>query len=186
MIYPGEENGNPFQYSYLEKSVDRGAWWAAIYGVTQSDTTEATQHACMHWKRKWQPTPVFSPRESQGQRSLVGCHPLGHTESDTIEQHAAAAAWSILENALCVCLKITLLLGEVFYRCIWSNWSKVLFNSCTSLVVFYWTVLSVSERGYWSLQLLLLNCPFLPQFCQFVLHVCVGFVVLSSWSTDLL
>ena len=27
----------------------------------------------MHWKRKWQPTPVFLPGESQGQRSLVGC-----------------------------------------------------------------------------------------------------------------
>ena len=27
----------------------------------------------MHWRRKWQPTPVFLPGESQGQRSLVGC-----------------------------------------------------------------------------------------------------------------
>ena len=39
----------------------------------------------MHWRRKWQPTPVFLPRESQGQRSLVGCHLWGHTESDTTE-----------------------------------------------------------------------------------------------------
>ena len=37
-----EGNGNPPQYSCLENSVDRGAWWAAVYGVTQSDTTEAT------------------------------------------------------------------------------------------------------------------------------------------------
>ena len=28
----------------------------------------------MHWRRKWQPTPVFFPGESQGQGSLVGCH----------------------------------------------------------------------------------------------------------------
>ena len=34
---------------------------------------------------KWQPTPVFLPRESQGQRSLVGCRLWGRTESDTTE-----------------------------------------------------------------------------------------------------
>ena len=39
----------------------------------------------MHWRRKWQPTSVFLPGESQGQRSLVGCHLWGHTESDTTE-----------------------------------------------------------------------------------------------------
>ena len=38
-----------------------------------------------HWRRKWQPTPVFLPGESQGQRSLVGCHLWGRTESDTTE-----------------------------------------------------------------------------------------------------
>ena len=37
----------------------------------------------MHWRRKWQPTPVFLPGESQGRGSLVGCRPWGHTESDT-------------------------------------------------------------------------------------------------------
>ena len=39
----------------------------------------------MHWRRKWQPTPVFLPGESQGQGSLVGCHLWGRTESDTTE-----------------------------------------------------------------------------------------------------
>ena len=34
----GEGNGNPLQYSYLENPSDRGVWWAAIYGVTQSRT----------------------------------------------------------------------------------------------------------------------------------------------------
>ena len=37
----------------------------------------------MHWRRKWQPTPVFLPGESQGQWSLVGCHLWGCTESGT-------------------------------------------------------------------------------------------------------
>ena len=39
----------------------------------------------MHWRRKWQPTPVFLPRESQGRGSLVGCHLWGRTESDMTE-----------------------------------------------------------------------------------------------------
>jgi len=39
----------------------------------------------MHWRRKWQPTPVFLPGESHGRRSLVGCSPWGRTESDTTE-----------------------------------------------------------------------------------------------------
>ena len=46
----------------------------------------------MHWRRKWQPTPVFLPGESQGQRSLVGCSLWGRTESDTTEVTLAAAA----------------------------------------------------------------------------------------------
>ena len=39
----------------------------------------------MYWRRKWQPTPVFLPGESQGRGSLVGCHLWGRTESDTTE-----------------------------------------------------------------------------------------------------
>ena len=39
-----------------------------------------------HWRRKWQPTPVFMPGESQGQQSLVGCRLWSRTESDTTEE----------------------------------------------------------------------------------------------------
>ena len=39
----------------------------------------------MHWRRKWQHTPVFLPGESQGWRSLVGCHLWGCTELDMTE-----------------------------------------------------------------------------------------------------
>ena len=37
---PGEGNGNPFHYSCLENSTDRGAWWATIHGIAELDTTE--------------------------------------------------------------------------------------------------------------------------------------------------
>ena len=39
----------------------------------------------IHWRRAWQPTPVFLPGKSHGQRSLVGYSLLGHKESDTTE-----------------------------------------------------------------------------------------------------
>ena len=51
-------------------------------GHVQSDTTEVTRCACVHWRRKWQPIAVFLPGESQGQRSLVGCRRVRHSWSD--------------------------------------------------------------------------------------------------------
>ena len=47
--------------------------------------TSLSLFSFMHWRRKWQPTPVFLPGESQGQQSLVGCCLWGRTESDTTE-----------------------------------------------------------------------------------------------------
>ena len=43
---PGGGHGYPLQYSCLENPMDRGAWWATVHGVTESDMTEATKHAC--------------------------------------------------------------------------------------------------------------------------------------------
>ena len=39
---PGEDNGNPLQYSCLENPMDRGAWWGAVHRVPESDMTEVT------------------------------------------------------------------------------------------------------------------------------------------------
>ena len=36
--FPGEGNGNPLQYSFLENSMDRGAWRATVHGVSKSQT----------------------------------------------------------------------------------------------------------------------------------------------------
>ena len=82
-----EGNGTPLQYSCLENPMGGGAWWAPVHGVARSQTqlTSFSLFTFMHWRRKWQPTPVFLPGESQGQGSLVGCHLWGSTESDTTE-----------------------------------------------------------------------------------------------------
>jgi len=37
---PGKGNGNPFQYSCLGNAMDRGAWWAAVHGVAESEAAE--------------------------------------------------------------------------------------------------------------------------------------------------
>ena len=47
--------------------------------------TSLSLFAFMHWWKKWQPTPVFLPGESQGQKSLVGCRLWDRIESDTTE-----------------------------------------------------------------------------------------------------
>ena len=60
-------------------------------GVGHDWATSLLLFAFMHWRRKWQPTPVFLPGESQGQ-GLVGCCLWGHTESGTTEAASAAAA----------------------------------------------------------------------------------------------
>ena len=84
LYWVGEGNGTPLQYSCLENPMDGGAWWAAVRGVAKS-WTRLSDFTFMHWRRKWQPTPVFLPGESQGWGSLVGCRVWGRTESDTTE-----------------------------------------------------------------------------------------------------
>ena len=84
----GEGDGTPLQSSRLENPMDGGAWWAAVHEVVKrwtrlSDFTFTFPF--MHWRRKWQPTPVFLPGESHRQGSLVGCRLWGRTESDTTE-----------------------------------------------------------------------------------------------------
>ena len=95
----------PLQYSCLENPMDGGAWQAAVHGVAKSRTRLSDfTFTFMHWRRKWQPTPEFLPGESQGWRTLVGCHLWGHTESDTTEatqqQQRQDKSYHLLKNLL--------------------------------------------------------------------------------------
>ena len=73
------------------------AWkipWTEEPGGLQSMESRRVRHdwatslslfTFMHWRRKWQPTPVFLPGESQGWGSMVGCRLWARTELDTTE-----------------------------------------------------------------------------------------------------
>ena len=84
----GEGNGTPLQYTCWKIP------WTEEPGRLQSMgslrvghdwVTSLSLFTFMHWRRKWQSTPVFLPGESQGRGSLVGCRLRDHTESDTTE-----------------------------------------------------------------------------------------------------
>ena len=62
----------------------------------------------MHWRRKWQPTPVFLPGESQGQGSLMGCCLWGRTELDTTEATCSSSNNMMkLQEQLSLCTEIS-------------------------------------------------------------------------------
>ena len=49
---PGEGNGNPHQYSYMENPMDRGAWWVSVHGVTRdSDMIKLLNHQLPSYTR---------------------------------------------------------------------------------------------------------------------------------------
>ena len=56
-----------------------------LLGAGHDWATSLSLSTFMHWRRKWQPTPVFFPGESQGRGSLVGFRLWGRTELDTNE-----------------------------------------------------------------------------------------------------
>ena len=94
-----EGNGNPLQPTTgVENPMDlpgkshgrRSLVGCSPWGREESDMTEQlpfyfSLFTFMHWRRKWQPTPVFLPGESQGRGSLVGCRLWDHTEPDMTE-----------------------------------------------------------------------------------------------------
>ena len=70
VLYPGEGNGTPLQYSCLENPMDRGAWWTAVHGVAKSRTRLSDFTFTFHFhalEKEMATTPVFLPGESQRQ-----------------------------------------------------------------------------------------------------------------------
>ena len=125
----GEGNGTPLQYSCLENPMDRGAWWAAVHGVTKSQTRlndftltfhfhalekeMATHSSVLAWRIPGTGEPGGLP--------FMGLHRVRHDWSDL----AAAAAEFYLECFMhhvtwCLSLALEILNHHFFEYCIWS------------------------------------------------------------------
>ena len=68
--------------TFMRKLIERGT---VATHFRQSQVMTLTIHEHTSWRRKWQPTPVFLPGESQGRGSLMGCRLWGRTKSNTTE-----------------------------------------------------------------------------------------------------
>ena len=80
-ISPGEGIGYTLKYSWVSLVAQTvknlpAMWETWVRSLAWEDP----------WRSKWQATPVFLPGKSHGQRSLMGCSPWGHKDSDTTEQ----------------------------------------------------------------------------------------------------
>ena len=78
----------------------------------------------LHWRRKWQPTPVFLPGESQGRWSLVGCRLWGRTVGHDWS-NLAAAATTLISN-------LSLISITCYFQYKWNNY----LNFCELLFFF--------------------------------------------------
>ena len=87
------------QYFCLENPTDGEAWYAAVHGVARVGHDWATSLSLftfLHWRRKWQPTPVLLPGESQGRWSLVGCRLWGRTDRTRLKRSDCFFLWKTL------------------------------------------------------------------------------------------
>ena len=124
------------------------------------------------WRRKWHPTPVFLPGESCGWRSLVGCCPWGHTESDTTEW----LIWSDLILYRCFSFWLTSLciIGSSFIHLIRTDSNVFFLNGWVILHCVYVPQLSYPFFCWWTSRLL--PCPgYYKQCCDEHWGTCISF-----------
>ena len=93
--------------------------------------TSLSLFTCKLWRRKWQPTPVFLPGESQGQRSLVGRRLWGRTASTRLER-LGGSRYSLPFCRLfpgCFCGSCLFPPPSSFFHCLLVVFFRVMFNS---------------------------------------------------------
>ena len=109
------------------------------------------------WSRKWQPTPIFLPEKSHGQRSLVGYSPKGCKESDRTEQQSMHIAylqhWVSFRYAAVVYINNSVIHIFIFqillpYRIL----QNIQYNSLWYIVAPYWLSILYIVRCIWYSQ----------------------------------
>ena len=139
--FRGEGNGTPLQYSCLENPMDGGAWLASVHGVAKRHdwATSLSLFTFIHWRRKWQPSPVFLPGESQGQQSLVGCR-HGVTQSRTRLKWLSSSS--------------SIQIFELFVLVLWKNAIGILTGialnlqiALSSIIILTILILAIPEHG---------------------------------------
>ena len=112
-------------------------------GVRHGWATSLSLFTFMHWRRKWQPTPVFLPGESQGRGSLVGCRLWSLTKWDTTEvtQQQQQWCWTQLEGYIYFCEKPLIHLPKWLSFCISNSneWKFLLLHILPSICFGFWT-----------------------------------------------
>ena len=133
--------------------------------------TSLSLFTVMHWRRKWQPTPVFLPGESQGWGSLVGghmeSHRVGHDWSDLA---AAAEAVNMYCAGMLFSLKISCL--EMKSAIIWRFWKH---NEWWENLL--WIIWSLEIKRVFDFR----NFSFVPSFFPATWEMKTRHAYVSSW-----
>ena len=150
--HPGVGNGNPLQYSCLENSMDRGAWWATVRGFTKSQAWLST---CTHTHIIITYTPDVVALQSPNHVWLLATPWIAACQASL----SLLISWDLpkfmfIESVMpSKHLILCLLLPSVFLRV--SEWVKSL--NCVRLFVTPWTVapqappsMGFSRPEYWS------------------------------------
>ena len=150
--YDREGNGTPLQYSCLENPMDRGAWWAAVHGVTTSRTRlsdftftfhfhalekeMATHSSVLAWRIPGMGEPGGLPS--------MGSHRVGHNWSDLAAAAAVGVKWYPTVGLICIpqWLMMLSLLAIKCLLAICKSLEKCLFKSFALFKVGYLSLLN--------------------------------------------
>ena len=118
-------------------------------GVGHDWATSLSLFTFVHWRRKWQPTPVFLPGESQGRGSLVGCRLQSRTRLKRLSSSSSSSLWHLQFQPMNIQNYQRMLLSLWgYWLLLWNVWSEK-----TRLVMVYFrtpfiSILNCFQRGH--------------------------------------